>query len=82
MEITKILEIKDAHEVWSKLLESCPENTVYLTPEWQETWWSSFGQDKEMAGFYIQGARGAIGIASLSKQQDTISLLGLSLIHI
>ena len=78
MEITKILEIKDAHEVWSKLLESCPENTVYLTPEWQETWWSSFGQDKEMSGFYIQGVSGAIGIASLSKQQDTISLLGNS----
>ena len=76
MKITKKLTIKAAYEVWSKLLESCPENTIYLTPEWQETWWSSFGQDREMSGFYIEGPNGPIGIASLSKQQGTFSLLG------
>jgi len=78
MEITKILNIKDTHESWSKLLAYCPEDTIYLTPEWQETWWSSFGHDKEMIGFHVKGGNGDIGIASLSKQQGIISLLGNS----
>jgi len=64
--------------IWEDLLAICPEDTVYLTPQWQETWWSQFGHDREMAGFYVDGPEGVLGLASLSRQGDTVSFLGTS----
>ena len=78
MVVTQIHFIQDVLRIWEDLLAICPEDTVYLTPQWQETWWSQFGHDREMAGFYVDGPEGVLGLASLSRQGDTVSFLGTS----
>ena len=73
------------HEIeaeWEGVLASSPVNTVFLTPQWQEVWWDTFGDGKDMAGFYIpssegQGDGGSIdGLASLTLSGDTLSFVG------
>ncbi|MCH2506308.1 MAG: GNAT family N-acetyltransferase [Dehalococcoidia bacterium] len=73
------------HEIeaeWEGVLTSSPVNTVFLTPQWQEVWWDTFGDGKDMAGFYIpssdgQGDGGSIdGLASLTLSGDTLSFVG------
>ena len=57
----------------------CSANTLYLTPQWQEIWWDTYGRDREMAGFYIEDpeeSEGVMAIASLSRQNGVASLLG------
>jgi CelD/BcsL family acetyltransferase involved in cellulose biosynthesis len=67
---------------WEGVLTSCPVNTVFLTPQWQEVWWDTFGDGKDMAGFYIpsshgQGASDSIdGVASLTLSGDVLSFVG------
>ncbi|MFP6634966.1 MAG: GNAT family N-acetyltransferase [Dehalococcoidia bacterium] len=73
------------HEIeaeWEGVLTSSPVNTVFLTPQWQEVWWDTFGDGKDLAGFYIptsdgQGDGGSIdGLASLTLSGDTLSFVG------
>jgi CelD/BcsL family acetyltransferase involved in cellulose biosynthesis len=73
------------HEIeaeWEGVLTSSPVNTVFLTPQWQEVWWDTFGDGKDMAGFYIpssdgQGDEGSIdGLASLTLSGDILSFVG------
>ena len=73
------------HEIeaeWEGVLTSSPVNTVFLTPQWQEVWWDTFGDGKDMAGFYIPssdgpGDGGSIdGLASLTLSGDTLSFVG------
>ena len=73
------------HEIeseWEGVLTSSPVNTVFLTPQWQEVWWDTFGDGKDMAGFYIpsndcQGDGNSIdGLASLTLSGDTLSFVG------
>ncbi|MEC8856508.1 MAG: GNAT family N-acetyltransferase [Chloroflexota bacterium] len=73
------------HEIeaeWEGVLTSSPVNTVFLTPQWQEVWWDTFGDGKDMAGFYIpssdgQGDGGSIdGLASLTLSGDILSFVG------
>ena len=73
------------HEIeaeWESVLTSCPVNTLFLTPQWQEVWWDTFGDGKDMAGFYLpssdgQGAKGSVdGVASLTLSGHTLSFVG------
>jgi CelD/BcsL family acetyltransferase involved in cellulose biosynthesis len=67
---------EEIREEWEGLLSICPVNTLYLTPEWQEVWWNTFGNGKQMAGFYIREPEGMMAIAPLARQGNTISLMG------
>ena len=61
---------------WLDLLAQCPVNTFYLMPQWQEIWWDSFRDRREMAGFYLQRPEGVTAIASLARQGDGLSFVG------
>ncbi|MDA0733553.1 MAG: GNAT family N-acetyltransferase [Chloroflexi bacterium] len=61
---------------WESLLPVCPADTLYLTPQWQEIWWNTFGNGREMAGFYIEESDEVMAIASLSRQNGVVSLMG------
>ena len=61
---------------WEGVLSSSPVNTLFLTPQWQEVWWDTFGGDKHMAGFYLRAPEGVAAVASLTKTGDTLALLG------
>ena len=61
---------------WEKVLSVSPVSTLFLTPQWQEVWWESFGDGKEMAGFYLGSGEEVLGIASLARCGTTLSFLG------
>ena len=77
--MTRVNDIESIQKIqaqWEGLLSVCPVNTLYLTPQWQETWWNTYGQGREMAGFYLEGSEGMMAIASLSRCNGVASLLG------
>ena len=79
MSFTPIESFQEVQRQWESLLSVCPANTLYLTPQWQEIWWDTYGQDREMAGFCIEepeGSDSVMAIASLSRQNGVASLLG------
>ena len=61
---------------WEKVLALSPANTLFLTPQWQEVWWESFGDGKEMAGFYLGSTEDVVGIAPLARSGTTLSFVG------
>ena len=66
MSSTAFYSFQEIQEQWLELLTVCPQDTLYLTPQWQEVWWNTFGNGREMAGFYIDGPQGVMAIASRS----------------
>ena len=76
MSSTPIESFQEIQEEWEELLAACPVNTLYLTPQWQEVWWNTFSNGKQMAGFYLRGPEGLMAIASLARQGDSFSLMG------
>ena len=61
---------------WEELLSVSPVNNLFLTPQWQETWWDTLSNGLVKAGFYIRAPEGMMAIASLARQGDVVSLLG------
>ena len=76
MAATPLKSFQEIQTEWQGLLSLSPVNTLFLTPQWQEAWWDTFGNGRGMAGFYIRTPEGVMGIASLASQGDTVSLLG------
>ena len=61
---------------WEDLLTISPVNSIYLTPQWQQIWWDYFGDNREMAGFYMHESGSLMAVASLSKQGDEVTFTG------
>ena len=61
---------------WDSVLSGSPVNTVFLTPQWQEVWWETFGDGHSMVGFYLVEAEEVTAIAPLARTGDTLSLVG------
>ncbi len=76
MAATPLSSFQEIQEDWERLLSISPVNTLFLTPQWQEVWWDTFGDDRSMAGFYLQTPDGVKAIASLARQDGIISFLG------
>jgi CelD/BcsL family acetyltransferase involved in cellulose biosynthesis len=76
MAATPLRSFQDIQAEWEGLLSLSSVNTLFLTPQWQEVWWDTFGNGRGMASFYIRQPEGITGIASLSRQDHTMSLMG------
>lgn len=76
MTSTSIESFQQIQDEWEGLLAACPVNTLYLTPQWQEVWWDTFSNGKQMASFYLRAPEGVVAIASLAQQGDTFSFMG------
>ena len=64
---------------WQELLLRAAVNHLYITPAWQELWWDSFRNGRNLAGFYQTDAAGAVtAIASLSRCGGDYTLVGNS----
>ena len=62
---------------WQQLLGRSSVNNLYITPAWQELWWSAFQNGRSLAGFYLTDDGGTVtAIASLSRAEDHYSLVG------
>ena len=76
MGVTPLTSFQDIRTEWEHLLSISPVNSIFLTPQWQEVWWESFGNGRGMAGFYVCNESGVAAIASLSRSGDTLSFVG------
>ena len=67
---------------WDLLLSENPDASIFLTPEWQASWWHAFGQDKELVGLVFSDASGTIaGIAPLYKDCASFFLSRLKILR-
>ena len=55
-----LTSFQDIRAQWLELLSQCSVNTFYLMPQWQEVWWDSFHEGREMAGFYLKDGIGKV----------------------
>ena len=76
MSTTPLTSFKEIQPEWENLLSVSPVNSLFLTPQWQEVWWDTFGDGSGMAGFYIRTPEGVAAIASLARNGDTLSFVG------
>ena len=76
MAATPINSFQEMRTEWEAVLASSPVNTLFLTPQWQEVWWDTFGDKIGLAGFYLSDGDGISAVASMSKSGDTLSLVG------
>ena len=76
MVATPLSSFDQIRREWLDLLPQCPVNTFYLMPQWQEIWWESFRDSREMAGFYLERPEGVTAIAPLTRQGGELSFVG------
>ena len=65
-EIDRFLELK--HE-WNNLLERSSDSHIFLTWEWQSTYWKHFGEDKDLRILCIRDKDKIIAIAPLRQSR-------------
>ena len=61
---------------WDQLLLQCPNASVFLTPQWQRTWWRQFGQDAELYLLTLRSGGRITGLAPLMRRDNVLSFLG------
>ena len=76
MALASLTSFEEIREEWENVLSVSPGNSLFLTPQWQEVWWDTFGNGREMAGFYLRDHEGVTAIASLARCGDTLSFVG------
>ena len=76
MAITPITSFQDIENEWESVLKDSPEDTLFLTHQWQKVWWDTFGDDHTMCGFTYPASNEVAAIASLASSGDTVSFMG------
>jgi CelD/BcsL family acetyltransferase involved in cellulose biosynthesis len=62
---------------WSQLLEKSVSKTIFLTPQWQKTWWSALGEGELYVMTFHDDDNTLIGIAPLFyPEPERISVVG------
>ena len=73
---TPIVSFQEIEREWESVLRDSPENTLFLTSQWQKVWWDTFGDGHTMCGFTYPESNEISAIASLAKFGDTVSFIG------
>ncbi|MEE3014767.1 MAG: GNAT family N-acetyltransferase [Chloroflexota bacterium] len=73
---TPIVSFQEIENEWESVLRDSPENTLFLTSQWQKVWWDTFGDGHTMCGFTYPEPNEISAIASLAKSGDTVSFIG------
>ena len=73
---TPIVSFQEIEREWESVLRDSPENTLFLTSQWQKVWWDTFGEGHTMCGFTYPEPNEISAIASLAKSGDTVSFIG------
>ena len=73
---TPIVSFQEIENEWESVLRDSPENTLFLTSQWQKVWWDTFGEGHTMCGFTYPESNEISAIASLAKSGDTVSFIG------
>ena len=72
----QIGDFDELREDWEELLTGSANSTIFVTPQWQETWWRHFGMSHDLRILSIRAGDTVIGIAPLSTDGGTITFLG------
>ncbi|MBI2859750.1 MAG: GNAT family N-acetyltransferase [Chloroflexi bacterium] len=70
-------EFDSVSPAWSQLLRDRPDCPVFLTPQWQRTWWENFGTGNPLL-IAVREGDSLAGVAPLMRTETGISLLGSS----
>ena len=73
---TPIVSFQEIENEWESVLRDSPENTLFLTSQWQKVWWDTFGEGHTMCVFTYPEPNEISAIASLAKSGDTVSFIG------
>lgn len=73
--ITTAEEFYSLKEPWSGLLAQSQCNTLFLTWEWQYTWWMTLGEGRTLAIYTVRDGEQLIAIAPMSVRQADYSRL-------
>ena len=76
MASTPLRSFEEFRGEWEEILSVSPANTLFLTPQWQQVWWETFGDGKAMAGFFLGSTDEVMGIAPLARSGTTLSFVG------
>ena len=74
--IAEAASFAPARPLWESLLRRMPWRSVFLTPEWQETWWDEFGSDGELRLIAVGPSGAPLGLAPLRLRDGALSFLG------
>ena len=62
---------------WSELAEWAGYGSIFLTPRWQQSWWSEFGGDGlELCVILVGQEDAPQGLAPLMRRGDTLAFIG------
>ena len=74
---TPITSFSEDAEGWDSILADSPVSCLFLSRQWQEVWWESFGSDREMTGFTLTDpGGGTAAVASMSRAGDSMRFVG------
>src|SRR5215472_3397240 len=63
---TAVSAFQDLRAEWCQLLSQLPFQSVFFTPQWQETWWRHFGATRHLHLLTVRSHDGALqGLAPL-----------------
>ncbi len=61
---------------WEALIARADEPNLFLTPEWQRTWWEHFGGDAELCLLTVGAESDPLGIAPMALEGGVLRFLG------
>jgi CelD/BcsL family acetyltransferase involved in cellulose biosynthesis len=69
------------HREWNGLLQRSGTNTIFLTSEWQRTWWNWYGEESRLWVLAVRDGPELVGVAPLhagssSQGLGTLQLVG------
>ena len=57
---TAVSAFQDLRAEWRQLLAQVPFQSVFFTPEWQETWWRHFGATRQLHLLTVRSSDGTL----------------------
>jgi len=71
----------DLRAEWCQLLSQLPFQSVFFTPQWQETWWRHFGTTRQLHILTVRSKEGALqGLAPLMSRHGIDGMPRLELL--
>ena len=63
---TAVSAFQDLRAEWRQVLSQLPFQSVFFTPQWQETWWRHFGATRQLHLLTVRASDGTLqGLAPL-----------------
>jgi len=68
----------EVESTWSEIMTECYVNTIFITPQWQGTWWNRFKRDTKPVIKALASNGNIIGILPLLFDKKEITFIGNS----